>query len=250
MENFTVGAASFILMAGEEGAMTNNSFFVNNMTKSWEGYMQSQLSGGHVKGAMGFKDVVTAVGSKGEADAYSTADMTLDEYKQYIYQKISRIPMNPSQTMRSVAIHISDAGFEAMQKDPQYEKWVLDTLKYDFAYYDPWSEVCGESFTIHRFGATREEYRADSWYTGYQKGRGRAIYEKEAEESFWEKRSKRFKKYMKFLQEAEVEEKIMRRVYQEACIRRGDFENMGDYEGMAQVLPMAKLLLRADRKVN
>ena len=230
--------------------MANNSFFVNNMTKAWDGYMQSQLSKGNVKGVMGFKDVVTAVGGKEEADAYSTADMTLDEYKQYIYQKISRIPMNPSQTMRSIAIHISDAGFEAMQKDPQYEKWVLDTLKYDFAYYDPWSEVCGESFTIHRFGASKEDYRADRWYLGYQKGRGRAIYEKEAEESFWEKRAKRFKKYMKFLQEAEVEEKIMRRVYQEACVRRGDFENMGDYESMAQMLPLAKLLLRADRKVN
>ncbi len=42
----------------------------------------------------------------------------------------------------------------------------------------------------------------------------------------------------------------MRRVYQEACVRRGDFENMGDYESMAQMLPLAKLLLRADRKVN
>ena len=91
--------------------MANNSFFVNNMTKAWDGYMQSQLSKGNVKGVMGFKDVVTAVGGKEEADAYSTADMTLDEYKQYIYQKISRIPMNPSQTMRSIAIHISDAGF-------------------------------------------------------------------------------------------------------------------------------------------
>lgn len=230
--------------------MADNSFLVNGMTKAYGGLLQSQLAGSQVKGAMGFRDVVTAMGGKGEAGAYSTADMSLDEYKQYIYQRISRIPMNPAQTMRSIAIHISDAGFEAMQKDPQYEKWVLDTLKYDFAYYDPWSEVCGESFTIHRFGATKEEYRADSWYLGYQKGRGRAIYEKEAEESFWEKRAKRFKKYMKFLQEAEVEEKIMRRVYQEACVRRGDFENMGDYESMAQMLPMAKLLLRADRKVN
>lgn len=230
--------------------MADNSFFVNSMTKAYGGLLQSQLAGSQVKGAAGFRDVVTAMDGRGEAGAFSTADLSLAEYKQYVYQKISRIPMHPSQAMRSVAIFISDAGFEAMRRDPAYEKWVFDTLKYDFAYYDPWSEVCGESFTIHRFGATKEEYRADSWYTGYQKGRGRAIYEKEAEESFWEKRAKRFKKYMKFLQEAEVEEKIMRRVYQEACVRRGDFENMGDYESMAQILPMAKLLLKADRKVN
>lgn len=230
--------------------MNNNSFLVNNMTKAYGGLLQSQLAGGQVKGAAGFRDVVTAMGGKGEAGASLAADLPLEEYKQYIYQKISRIPMHPSQTMRSVAVFISDAGFEAMRADPEYEKWVLDTLRYDFAYNDPWSEVCGGSFTIHRFGATKEEYRGDSWYTGFQNGRGRAIYEKEAEESFWEKRRKRFKKYMRYLQEAEKEEKILERVYQEAAVRRGDFENMGDYKAMAQMLPMAKLLLNADRKAD
>lgn len=230
--------------------MADNSFLVNGMAKAYGGLLQSQLAGSQVKGAMGFMDVVTAMGQKGEAGAFSTADLTLAEYKQYIYQRISRIPMHPSQAMRSVSVHISDEGFEAMQRDPEYERWVLDTLKADFAYNDPWASVCGESFTIHRFGATKEEYRGDSWYTGYRNGKGRAIYEKEAEEGFWEKRAKRFKKYMRFLQEAEVEEKILERVYQEAAVRRGDFENMLDYKGLAQMLPMAKLLLTVDRKVN
>lgn len=230
--------------------MADNSFLVNSMTKAYAGLLQSQLAGSQVKGAMGFRDVVTAMGSKGEAGAFSAADMSPAEYRQYVYQKISQIPMHPSQAMRSVSIHISDAGFEAMQRDPEYEKWVFDTLKYDFAYNDPWSAVCGGSFSIHRFGATKEEYRGDSWYTGFQNGKGRAIYEKEAEESFWEKRVKRFKKYMKLLQEAEVEQKIMERVYQEEAVRRGDYENMFDYKGLAQMLPMAKLLLNVDRKVN
>ena len=237
-------------MEGKEDMMADNSFLVNNMTKAYAGLLQGQLAGSQVKGAMGFRDVVTAMDGKGEAGALWAANMTLEEYKQYIYQRISQIPMHPSQTMRSVAIYISDAGFEAMREDPEYEKWVLNTLKNDFAYNDPWASVCGESFTIHRFGATKEEYRADSWYTGYQQGRGRAIYEKEAEDSFWEKRRKRFKKYMKFLQEAEVEEKILERVYQEAAVRRGDFDNILDYKGMAQMLPMAKILLNVDRKVN
>ncbi len=230
--------------------MGGNSFFVNNMTGAFYGGTQTGQKAGHGKETAGFMDVVAAVSGKGQTDAPAVRNMTLAEYKQYIYQRISRIPVHPSQAMRSVAVHISDAGFEAMQKDPQYEKWVLDTLKNDFAYYDPWSQMYGESFTIHRFGASREEYRADRWYLNRHRGRGRADYEKEAQESFWEKRSKRFRKYMKFVQEAEIEKQIMRRVYQEACMRRGDFENMGDYEALAQMLPIAKLLLRADRKVN
>lgn len=230
--------------------MTGNSFFVDAAMGAVSGGTHTKTMTGAGKGTAGFMDVVTAVSGRGETQTRAGADMTLAEYKQYIYQRISRIPMHPSQTMRSVAVFISDACFEAMQKDPQYEKWVLDTLRKDFACYDPWFSMDGESFTIHRFGATREQYRVDTWHTGTHKGRGRAAYEKEAEESFWEKRAKRFRKYMKFLQEAEIEEQIMRRVYQEACVRRGDFENMGDYESLAQMLPIAKLLLRADRKVN
>ncbi len=220
------------------------------MTRAYSGYLQSQLAGTKTKGVMGFKDVVNNISGKEEVSPFSTKDMTLEEYKQYIYQKISMIPMHPSQAMRSVSIHISDEGFEAMQKDPEYEKWVMDTLKYDFGYYDPWSSVSGGSFTIHRFGATREEYRGDSWYTGFQGGRGRALYEKEAEESFWEKRRKRHKLYIQQQQEMANEKKILQRVCQEAAVRRGDYEHMFDAQGATPVLSMAKILLTAAKKVK
>ena len=176
--------------------------------------------------------------------------MSLDEYKQYIYEKISRIPMHPSQMMRSVCVHISDAGFEAMKKDPEYERWVLDVLRKDFSYQDPWADVAGESFAVHRFGATRQEYRGDSWYLGFRGGRGGILYDEEAEESFWEKRCKRFKKYMKQCQEAAKEKQIQKRVIQEAAIRRGDFDEAVFAEGLVQTLNLGNLLFASGEEAE
>lgn len=231
--------------------MTGNDLYVNYLTHAYSGLMESQLAGGAVKGIKGFRDYITCGDKKPEgtegASAFAPENMTLEEYKQYIHMKISWIPMHPSQILRSVAIHITDEGFQAMQKNPEYEKWVLDTLKYDFGYYDPWANVCGGSFTIHHFGASKEEYRGESWYTGFQGGKGRALFETEAEESFWEKRAKRHKKYLKEQQKIHDQEEIMKRVFREQAIRRGDYENMFAKDGMAACFNLANLLLMSDK---
>lgn len=227
--------------------MADNQFLVDYMSRTYSRYLQSQVAGTSTKGVMGFREMVSAVEEKNRVDGISTKDMTLAEYKQYIYNRISQLPMHPSQMMRSVAVHISDEGFEAMRQDPEYEKWVLDTLKYDFAYNDPWAQVCGGSYAIHRFGASREDYRGVGWYTGFRGGRGGSLFEQEAEESFWDKRIKRHKKYMKLQQKAVEKEKIMERVFEEAAIRRQDFDGLLDAKGLAQAIDFASLLLRLDK---
>lgn len=71
----------------------------------------------------------------------STKDMTMEEYKQYIYGKILQITMNPSNMHGSISINdsisfnISEAGFETMKNDSEYEKWVLDDLQKKFNRY-------------------------------------------------------------------------------------------------------------------
>lgn len=231
--------------------MSGNDLYINYLTRAYSGLMESQLAGGSVKGIKGFYDYVNAGDKKTQGaegtDGFSPENMTLEEYKQYIYAKISQIPMHPSQILRSVSIHITEEGFQAMQKDPEYEKWVMDTLKFDFGYYDPWANVCGGSFTIHRFGASKEEYRGESWYTGFQGGKGRALFETQAQESFWEKRAKRHKKYLKEQQEIHNQKEIMKRVFREEAIRRGDYEHMFDKDGMAQCFNLANLLLMSNK---
>lgn len=226
--------------------MTGNEIFVNSMTRAYSGFLQSQLAGTQTKGVMGFRDMVEALEESKSKGAVSTEDMTLEEYKQYIHRKISQIPMHPSQAMSSVSIHISDKGFEAMKKDPAYEKWVLDTLKANFSFNDPWAGICGGSFSVHHFGETKEEYHGEGWNIGFQGGKGGSIFDEESEDSFWEKRAKRHKKYIEQQNEAALKEKIMGQVLKEAAVRRGDYEGMFAEQSMAQYISFARLLLTPD----
>lgn len=135
-------------------------------------------------------------GTISDMDRISRENMTMDEYKAYIREKIYRIPVNPSQSLNSVAVDITEEGFEAMKNDPEYEEWVLSGLRADFASYDPWSSICGGHYVVHHFGATREEYRGQSWYPEYQGGMGKSMFEAHAEKSFWKRRSESIESYL------------------------------------------------------
>ena len=141
--------------------------------------------------------------------------MTLEEYKQYIRDKISRIPMHPSQIKNSVSIHISDAGFLAMKNDPEYEAWVLNTIRKDFSFQDPFQTMGHGRYVVHSFGATKEEYR------GYSFSKEKPSSRKRVKESYWEKRRKRQKKLQKeYYEELLKKRALIRRVQQQLFIEK------------------------------
>ncbi len=120
-------------------------------------------------------------------------DMSMEEYKRYIYDRIGSLPVDSSNMQDSISVHISDEGFAAMKSDPEYEKWVLDTLKFNFQNPDPWSGVSGGKFIIFHFGATKEDCRTEVWRLGFRGGNGYKQFNEKSEDSFWERRAKRRK---------------------------------------------------------
>lgn len=181
----------------------SETIFKNGMTRNYQNYMNQLRKQVETKAQAGigtgesFLDVVNKyAGTAVISEAYqttliSTQDMTMEEYKEYISDRLSRIPMHPSQMQNSVAIQVSEAGFEAMKNDPEYEEWVIGWLEKDFAFNDPWSGICGGHYVVHYIGATKEEYRGQSWYPAYQNGKGESLFNQKAEGSFWERRLKR-----------------------------------------------------------
>lgn len=170
----------------------------------------------------------TSVSKAKGVKVVSTEDMTLEQYKQYIHDKISRIPLHPSQRLNSISVHISDEGFEAMQKDSEYEKWVLESLEYNFGFHDPWANLCGGSYHVHYFGATKDEYLGQSWFKGYQNGRGETLFNEKAEDSFWERRV-RHKKLMEVQYKRQQERmwqmrKMQNRMYETEMYNRSLLE--------------------------
>ena len=144
----------------------------------------------------GQAEAAAGAGNVSKADTgyiYSTEDMTMEEYKQYIYDKIIKLPVNPSQLQDAVGITISEEGFAAMKADPEYEKWVLDKLRHDFAFYYPWGEMGESTYRYHYFGASKEEYRSEC-FAKDNKAERQA--EEKNKEDFWEKRKKRHEEYM------------------------------------------------------
>lgn len=145
----------------------------------------------------------------------SPADMSMDEYKQYILGKISQIPRHPTRMSESQAFNISDKGFEAMKNDPEYEKYVLNIFETDFAVANPWASLCGGAYVVYNIGSTKEEYLGQSWYAGYQHGKGEEFFNKKAEDSFWVRRAKHQQEAMEWSEELSVEHQLLMQQLQE-----------------------------------
>lgn len=201
-----------------------NTINVNRMTRTFSNYAQClELDNKRdtrnaflesIAGKRAAKAAAAAVIEGADARTVSTQDMTMDEYKQYIYDKISRIPMNPSRAWDNISIHISEDGFEAMKNDPEYEQWVFNRLKQDFVSHDPWAAVCGGSYCVKYIGASPEEYRGESWYAGYQNGKKESLYDVESKDSFWEQRAKREERLQELYEEF-LEKKVLAERWQE-----------------------------------
>lgn len=181
----------------------SETIYKNGMTRNYQNYINQLKRQTAIRAQAGtktgesFLDTVNKYAGKitisevDRTEQISTKDMTMEEYKEYISDRLSRIPMHPSQMQNSVAIHISDAGFEAMKNDPEYEEWVMEWLGKDFAFHDPWSGICGGHYVVHYIGAAKEEYRGEGWYPAYQNGSGESLFNQKAKGSFWERRLKR-----------------------------------------------------------
>ena len=139
-------------------------------------------------------------------------NMSMEEYKSYLYDKIEALPLHETNMQDSISVHITDAGLEAMKNDPEYEKWVLDTLRANFRCPDPWSGVCGGKFSIFYFGAAKEEYHGESWRLGYRNGNGQRIFNEKSKDSFWERRKKRRKEWLEQLEELEEKKALSKRM--------------------------------------
>lgn len=142
----------------------SNTINVNYMTRAYNQYQQKNAAKDQEKEDTRFADSVRekseASGSivgNSKIGSVSAKDMTMVEYKQYIYNKISQIPMHPTRAGESISVTISEAGFEAMKNDPEYEAWVLNDLQVGWSQPDKWSGICGGAFSTIYYGASKED---------------------------------------------------------------------------------------------
>ncbi|MBD5458373.1 MAG: hypothetical protein HDR27_07370, partial [Lachnospiraceae bacterium] len=148
----------------------------------------------------------------GNLSAAERAAMSMAEYKLYLYDKISSLPVHPFNMRDFVAVNISEEGFRAMKNDPEYEKWVLDCLRSNFQAYDPWGARNGGKYVIFHFGATKEECRVESWRPSYRDEERERAFRKKAKDSFWERRRKRRKALLAMYEELADKKALSKRM--------------------------------------
>lgn len=137
------------------------------------------------------------------------SDMSMEAYRQTIRERISQMPLSATRQMESISIQISDAAFERMKNDPDYEAWVLNDLRQAFSQSNPWVPVSGGGYSVFYIGETKEQCHAEGWYPGYMGNQGAAIFEDKSKDSFWEQRMENHKKYMEFQQEAAAQRRML-----------------------------------------
>ncbi len=135
-------------------------------------------------------------------EAKSPGEMSLAEYVQYINGKISELSRRSYGGHRDVFIFISEEGYRAMQNDPEYEEWVMQNIRDAYGYSVSWCGHDADYHSVHLFGATKEDYRGQSWSSGCRKCEDKRRQELKL------RRKKQLKAYLKKQQERKRLEKL------------------------------------------
>ena len=195
----------------------NNLFNVNSITKICNSFMNNYETNGRGTGSIGFADSVREKIAEKAAQTEEIPDaaaavrdqMTMAEYKQFIYDKICQIPIHSSQTGWHWNIEITEEGFEAMKNDLAYEGYVLNAIRINFSTSDPFGSF---RYSILRFGATKQASYGIGWSMDNP-----AL--QESKDRFWERRAKRKEQWEEQLEEW-LDKRAMARRWQQEQLDR------------------------------
>lgn len=201
---------------------------IDNVAAVVNGAVQNlQKKSEAASGDLSYKELLQSLQTETVREAASTetttADMTMYEYKIYFTEKLNAIPFHPNRQNDEEIINISDAGWEALKNDPEYEKEMLDGIAKDRMAYNP---LIGTSshYTTRNIGASMKEYRGACWSKEYGFGgsdKSKKVFESNLKADSISVRAKKRKRQQE-LDEKYYEQKMLMQEMSEraALIRR------------------------------
>ncbi len=160
--------------------------------------------------------------TSGTAETKSTADMTMEEYKAYLAEKLAAIPWHPSRYNDEESITITDAGWERLKSDPAYEKKLLDDIAVDRAYYSPLLGS-GGTYCTRKIGATEAEYEGWSWSKQYGFGgaeQSRSVFEEKSKDSQMKIRAQKKKQRAEADEEYYAQKRMLQKMGEQLAAMR------------------------------
>ena len=165
-------------------------------------------------------------------------EMSMDEYKHYIYGILDKIPFDSSQVRDIQFIDITGKGWEQMKNDPKYEAWVVGYFKVDRSVHIPFANMPGYEPSIHteHFGASIDEHLGQSYPASRSTGG-----EKDSED-WWKKRKERQEEYLEDDRKlAEKRKAEMKHVSEKTFVRitAEGSDNIGNMTGQPEIAEMS-----------
>jgi hypothetical protein len=187
-----------------------STFMVNQMSKSYDSILKSYYNMSKTAGnnsatfSQAVEKVLANKVNKAEntsaaekTNKVSVQEMPLEEYKEYIHDKITNLYLSPAQVNYQYSIEISDGAFERMQKEPEYEKYVLDSIQTNMKF-SPRIPSGGSTYIYLYYD---KDISKEHGY-GYSFGSegNNPLSANGTKKSFWEKTAKEKEKAKKLLQ--------------------------------------------------
>ena len=150
----------------------------------------------------------------------SKDEMTLDEYKQWVMNEISKMPVSGwvRSTFSSGAIVIKEEAFEAMKNDPEYENYVLNRVRSACSVQG--LPGCPKCTGYDVIGASPEECYG---YAGPVGGSGSNIAGNE--KSWWEKRHERMEELLEEQEKEALKKAQARKALAQENYLKSQFES-------------------------
>ena len=151
-----------------------------------------------------------------EKTAVSSEDMTLDEYKAYFQKKMDSLYTHPSQANMNDIIDITDAAYERMKNDPEYEQLILNGIAknkaVNFGNYIPVIAYTHIDDTYEKcYGYTQGKTENTPTSKKTSKGLG----------DWWDKRHERFEELMEEqVKAAQKREHLQKELAQQAYLNK------------------------------
>lgn len=165
-------------------------------------------------------------------DALAGAAAEQSGYKASVSRQIAAMPVHETRTNDNFRISITDAGYERMQADPDYESFVLETIRSELAAPNPAAAVAGSATIFLRFDQDPRQFQRNSF------GNGDSALEqmdKSNKKTFWELRAERREK------QEEINEKIAdiraqaKHVFS-AKLQRGEAVSAADLSAASEIM--------------
>ena len=133
-------------------------------------------------------------------------EMSADEYRQVLSERIQSLPFDSSNRMDSTMISISDAGIKRMMSDSKYESWVIGQIKSLFKFNDPFSGLAGGKMNIIRVGADESDFKVTMERAGFKHGQDSMIPKVyKDDKGFWMRRLETTEEQLEMAQELQME---------------------------------------------